>query len=327
MREPTIHEIEKLIKHFRETEREHELHEVLELFGMKNPTEVVQPETNEFNEQGIVLQKIAAGDGLKISEHKALKNMAKKHKNSLIRYSIYYLLLFTLIFIGLNAPVIASKFFFKTNNSQIITTQELEQAKMADSAPLDPGEVIPSDSQIAIPKIGVTAPIIYPTTIDEKELQSYLPQGVVHYYGTANPGEVGNSFITGHSSNYWWIKGNYNYVFLNLDKLTVGDQAKIYRNGKKYIYAVTGTSVVDPTDTSVLAATDTPTLTLMTCTPPGTNWKRLIVKLDQVSPKYEKPQLVTKQVVAPKNLPSTDSNFGSWLAGIWEWIKKLFSAN
>jgi LPXTG-site transpeptidase (sortase) family protein len=233
----------------------------------------------------------------------------------------------------LNLPLILNSFKYSpkasdTPGPQVATYQELQTTKMADSAPLSPGEVVPATNTIVIPKIGVNAPVIFLNSRDEKTIEANLANGVVHYQGTANPGEVGNTFITGHSSNFWWIQGQYNYVFVNLDKLAVGDQTVVYYNGKKFVYQVTGTKVVLPTDTSVLAPTDTPTLTLMTCTPAGTNWKRLIVSLDQVSPTYVKPVLVTKQVVVtPSALPSLDSNSAG---GIWssivDFVRGIFNS-
>lgn len=328
-REPKISEIEKLVEHFRNTEREDELLEVLKEHGItgNEPATIVEKGTHEFHEEALVLDKIAHKEGLIIREHKPLKKITGAYQNkAYFRYGVYFVSLFMVIFLFLNAPIILSRVSFEeAGSSQVITTEELEGAKMAASAPLDPGEVIPAGSQIIVPKIGVTAPIVFINSHAEKDIQAALTQGVVHYAGTANPGEIGNAFITGHSSNFWWVKGNYNYIFINLDKLAVGDQAKIYHNGKKFVYSVKETKIVDPKDISVLTQSDTPTLTLMTCVPPGTNWRRLVVKFDQIAPKYTKPQLVKKEVLAgPEKLPSTDSSStGGWLLSIWEFIKNI----
>lgn len=325
-REPKISEIEKLIEHFRKTNRENELLEVLLEHGITSDEPVVSVDegTHEFHEEAIVFNEIAKKEGLVVRKHKPLKKYTSKFKEKWYwRYSIYYLVIFFIIIAVLNAPIIFSRLGYKkSENSRVITTQELEKIPMADSAPLDPGEVIPGGSTLIIPKIGVIAPIIYPESRAEKDIQENLVKGLVHYAGTAVPGEVGNTFITGHSSNFWWVKGNYNYIFVNLDKLAVGDQAIIYHNGKKYVYSATEVKIIEPTDVSVLSATDTPTLTLMTCTPPGTNWKRLIVKLAQIAPKYTKPRLVQKQIVIePGKLPSTDTqSTGGILLGIWDAI-------
>jgi LPXTG-site transpeptidase (sortase) family protein len=328
-REPKISEIEKLIQHFRDTKRDHELLEILEREGIKKdePTDIIHEYTSEFNEEGIVLDKIAKKEGLRVHHHRPLGKYKDTYMSKwYYRYTIYYLLIFAGIFLFLNAPILFTRArSADTSKSQIISIQEIAAAKMEDTAPLEPGEVIPAGSSLVIPKIGITAPIIYSQSINEVDIQSELTKGVVHYPGTANPGEFGNVFITGHSSNFWWIKGGYNYIFANLDKLTIGDQAKIYNNGKKYVYSVSEVKVVLPSEVSVLSQGETPTLTLMTCTPVGTNWKRLIIKLDQVSPKYTKSKVVTKQYVGVDKLPSLDSNStGGIMLAAWEWVKKLF---
>lgn len=327
-REPKISEIEKLIKHFRETEREHELLEVLAKHGIQkeNPLEVVEEGTNEFHPEGIAYNKIAEKEGLIRKTNRVIVTIYNAFKTKwYLRYGAYYILIFVAIFALLNAPVLVSQFFFKPKEaSNLITINELKETPMEDSAPIAAGEVVPSGSQLVIPKINVKAPIIYVPTQNEQSIQASLPNGVVHYNGTAKPGEVGNTFITGHSSNFWWIKGKYNYVFLNLNKLKAGDQATIYRDGKKYIYQVRSTKVVAPTDTSVLAPTDTPVLTLMTCTPPGTNWKRLIVTMDQVAPKYTKPQMVTRQIKANQTLPGDSNSIGAIFLKIKDFFIGLF---
>lgn len=328
-REPKISEIEKLLNHFRETNREDELFEILERHNIKgpDPLETIVPETHEISEEAFVLSKVAKKTAVLTSAHNHLKNLksAFKHKWYL-RYFVYYIFMFLGILAFLNFPLLAQMLKSPIEEkSQIITVQELERYAMAESAPLDPGEVVPAQSQLLIPKINVVAPIIFPPSNAEAVIQENLTKGVVHYNGTANPGEIGNSFITGHSSNFWWIKGNFNYIFVNLEKLTLGDQAKIYHNGNKYIYQVKEIKVVEANDVSVLDQTDTPVLTLMTYTPTGTNWRRLIVVFDQISPKYVKPKVVTKEIIQkPDRLVSTDTNStGGVMLTISNWFNGI----
>lgn len=336
-REPKISELEKLISHFRNSGREDELLEVLKEHTLDASELIasVDEGTHEFHPEAIALNNIAAKEGLLKRSGHFWGQIKKAYKTKwYVRYGSYYIFLFLTIFAVLNLPIFVSRLNLDGDKAapKIITTQELQETPMAASAPLDVGEVIPAASQVVIPKINVTAPIIFVDSREEKTIQANLSNGVVHYAGTAQPGEVGNAFITGHSSNYWWVKGSYNYIFVNLDKMQIGDQAKVYHNGKKIVYQVAEKRVVAPEDLSVLNQTDTPTLTLMTCTPPGTNWKRLIVKLDQVAPRYEKPRLVEKQVTIeePNNkglrLPSTDSGtIGGLAAKAWESIVNIFN--
>lgn len=140
-----------------------------------------------------------------------------------------------------------------------------------------------------IPKIGVQAPIKKSTSRAPGEINDLLLQGVVHYYGTAYPGETGNVFLTGHSSYYWWSKGEYNDVFSILDKVVVGDYIYVNygegSNSKRYSYKIYEIKIVSPSEVSVLEQKDSESiLTLMTCTPVGTNYKRLIVKAKQEDP-------------------------------------------
>jgi sortase A len=102
------------------------------------------------------------------------------------------------------------------------------------------------------------------------------------YPGTALPGEKGNVFIMGHSS-YYPLAGEptsyYLSIFKDLNKLEPGDQIVVEVQGQKYTYRVIGLKVIPPTDTSVLNPPDDVGryISLMTCVPPGTFMKRLIV--------------------------------------------------
>ncbi len=325
--EPKISELEKLIEHFRSTGRESELDEVIGAHKQASGVEilpVINDTTHEFSEEAIIVNKIAWHEGVVRKSKKPLRRAIWLFRNKwYIRFGLYWLALFIVVFSFLNAPIFIERVAVgeKSTESKVVTYQELAETPMAESAPIKAGETVPDGSWLKIPKIKVTAPIQFVETTDEATIQAYLTKGLVHYKGTADPGEVGNVFITGHSSNYWWIEGKYNYVFVNLDKLKTGDQAIIYHNGNKHIYEVKSKIVVKPSDVSVLKKTETPILTLMTCTPAGTNWKRLIIKLDQIAPKYTKPQLVTKTYVEPSALPSTDTNsMGAWVKSLWDAI-------
>jgi len=105
-------------------------------------------------------------------------------------------------------------------------------------------------------------------------------KSLAHFPGSALPGEVGNSFITGHSvlpqfadpKNYWAI-------FTKLSDLEIGDNVYVEISGQKLSFVVQYAKIVDSRDLSVLlpiSATGR-NLTLMTCVPPGTNLKRLVV--------------------------------------------------
>lgn len=227
------------------------------------------------------------------------------------------ILVFVLVF---NSQWFISQFMYIFNspkNTQTTTTNE-DPVK---TIPSPQAEVVGPQNEIIIPKIGLTAPIVFINTNNEVEVLKALQNGVVHYYGTAYPGEIGNSAFFGHSSNDWWEPGNYKFVFVLLEKLSVGDIYEIHYNSRKYVYKVTQTKIVPPNDLSVLNQTSKPTSTLITCTPPGTSWQRFVVVADQVEPAPQIAQDTDSNIVSSqektKTLPSAPPS-------VWQQIKNLF---
>lgn len=153
-------------------------------------------------------------------------------------------------------------------------------------------EVAPLDFRLVIPKIGKNVPLVKMSdeyiSDDlwgkfEKEVQQELRKGVVHYPGTAFPGQNGNVFFTGHSSYYPWDPGKYKDVFANLAQLEVGDVYYVYFQQKKHTYKVFEKKEVRPSEVGVLEQSESKKLsTLMTCWPLGTALKRLIVVAEEV---------------------------------------------
>lgn len=98
--------------------------------------------------------------------------------------------------------------------------------------------------------------------------------------GTALPGEVGNVFVTGHSTipQAFDIK-NYKTVFTRLPDIKRGEQIIVEAGGQRFEYEVKGLKVVSPKEVWVINPPDQTGryLSLMTCVPPGLYLKRLIV--------------------------------------------------
>lgn len=82
-------------------------------------------------------------------------------------------------------------------------------------------------------------------------MQMKLRDGPVHLAISPPPGEVGNSYIVGHSSNYSWIKSNYNKVFAPLEKASkIGDEFIIYdKFGRELKFRVFDTLLILEGDT------------------------------------------------------------------------------
>ncbi len=146
-------------------------------------------------------------------------------------------------------------------------------------------DIAPYQNRVIIPKIGKNIPLVEiknRVLEDDNDLNNIfmkeLENGVIRYPGSAKPGEKWNSFIFGHSSNFPWIKGDYNDVFALLDNVSFDDEIIIYYNQKKYKYVIREKNVITPWDTSILKRNDNKAeITLMTCWPIGTTLNRLIV--------------------------------------------------
>lgn len=163
------------------------------------------------------------------------------------------------------------------------------------------------ESKVIIPKINVEAPIINVDSYNEAEIQEALDKGVVHYANTALPGEVGNDVILGHSSHTVFNQGKYKFVFILLDRLEDGDTVIQHYEGKRYVYKVFNKQVIEPTDFSLINIdTDKPVLTLITCTPPGTALKRLVVQAEQISPDPTNAPASKEPTISEGSLPATD---------------------
>lgn len=274
------------------------------------------------------------------------KRIKERYKTSsplarfFLKYFLLFLFVYIIVYLVFNGPVFLRRFGIWQNknvsntvnqssssDSNISSTQDSQPVSQDNSSEDTNSQTsssqnqtqtnIPQVNKLVIPKIGVDAPIIFLNSNSEAEMRVGLLGGVVHYYQTALPGEVGNCFIFGHSSNYWWEKSSYNYVFSTLDRMQVGDKADIYFSNQAFKYEVIEVKIVEPSDTSVLNPTSEPTLTLMTCTPPGTSWKRLIIRLKQIYPVY-KPKIAEK----PKETPKLPEELPQEKQGI---IKKTYN--
>lgn len=146
-------------------------------------------------------------------------------------------------------------------------------------------EITPYQNRIIIPKIWKNIPLLdiknrnikwnnELNNIFTKELEKWI----IRYPGSAKPWEIWNSFIFWHSSNFPWIKWDYNDVFSLLWELEAWDKVIVYFNQKKYTYLMKEQHIIKPWDVSVLKRNKNKSeLTLMTCWPIWTTLNRLIV--------------------------------------------------
>ena len=244
----------------------------------------------------------------------AHKTRSKKRKHQ-IRSLIFGLSMgFTVVFVLLFG-------FF--NERFIVPFIRPSQNVSATPIIVDPNSTGPvgPESKIIIPKINVEAPVVYDAkSIEEKDIQEALENGVVHYPTTPNPGEKGNAVIFGHSSGNILNKGKYKFAFILLRSLENGDTFIVQKDGKRYVYKIYNKYVTSPTDLSVLGPTNRDSImTLITCDPPGTSTNRLIIQAEQIFPdpaantaSSVQPTAATTQ---PEQLPSNSPTLWQRIVG------------
>jgi len=124
--------------------------------------------------------------------------------------------------------------------------------------------------RISVPRLNLRA------MIEEGDDDATLRQAVGHIPGTALPGSAGNVAVAAHRDTF----------FRGLGDLKRNDEIVVDTLNGSFRYRVDQISVVDPSNTSVLAPTVGKTLTLITCFPfhyIGPAPRRFIVQATQIS--------------------------------------------
>ena len=194
-----------------------------------------------------------------------MNNLNQQVSESLVQPSITPTALFSAVVLpgGHTPPVNGSEVTF--NESEIPEHLRPLMQSLADIP-------VPTSSpqqaiRIQIPAINVDAPVV------QGDGWEQLKKGVGQHVGTANPGQTGNLVLTAHDDVF-------GEIFRYLDQLKKGDQIVVYTAIRAYTYVVTGSQVVEPTRVDIMSATDTPTLTLISCYPYRVDNKRIIVTAD-----------------------------------------------
>lgn len=192
--------------------------------------------------------------------------------------------LFTIFLVIL--ALLVGFFIFKgwRDSSTVIQTTNINETTINENinqGPILVNKETGEPNMVYVPDVGIEAPIIYITQEENNEegYQAALTKGVVLYPGTAKPGAFGNTYIFGHSSDYFWKEGNYKQVFKPLIDIPLDTVIKITdEEGKLYYYKIIETKIVGPEETSVLDQDyEKQILTLQTSWPLGTALKRYLV--------------------------------------------------
>lgn len=107
-----------------------------------------------------------------------------------------------------------------------------------------------------------------------------LKKSLVAWPSSAVPGDYGTNIVFGHSELPQFANTkDYSGIFTHLMELSDGDTIFVDYDGVRYKYLVFDQQVIDPDNLSVLEQRfDNRYLTLITCVPPGTLWKRGVIR-------------------------------------------------
>jgi sortase A len=124
-----------------------------------------------------------------------------------------------------------------------------------------PGDPV---ARLEIPRIGVDEIVVSGVGVED------LKKGPGHYPGTPLPGQPGNAAIAGHRTTY-------GAPFFSIDELVPGDEIIATTYAGRFVYRVTGTVVVPPTEVGVIAGTSDARLALTSCHPLYSASSRIVV--------------------------------------------------
>jgi len=168
----------------------------------------------------------------------------------------------------------------KQEQEVALTTSKIEEEGKEKTKTIIP---VNKEFGIVIPKIGVNMAIIPQVDpFNSKEYQKALTKGIAHVKDTALPDSEGNTVLFAHSSDNFYNANRYNAVFYLLSKLNAGNEIVIVYDSRLYKYSVMEKSIVGPEDIKYMERSAESKLTLITCWPPGTTLKRLVVVAKEI---------------------------------------------
>lgn len=212
--------------------------------------------------------------------------------NFLIKSRMIPGILISLGFLILGTQVIYPLVYFKTADQVTTPVEssvlgiasgfsdfEFSELNVNNRKNLSPDTDYPDFFHLSIPKLNIQDALV------ETNSPTLQPdEALGHYRGSALPGQVGNTFIYGHSVLPWFFNSkNYKTIFSTLDDLETGDKIKVKYKDSELTYKVETKAIlpvnqVKPLEEWKPEYLNDSTIELMTCWPAGTKAKRLVVR-------------------------------------------------
>ncbi len=204
------------------------------------------------------------------------EEFAKELKN------IFLFFVFSLIIIFLILNIIQFFNFINRQVEVLIETpaQALLQATPTLTFPLLPHTSTVKENSLEIVKLGLETPLVFAASTDVKAISQDLKNGAVVYPGSSLPGQAGKLIVLGHSSPLGWPKIRYDWIFSNLANLEFGDNVLINFEHNQYNFKVSRKIFLEKGQAIPENTLDDSKefLYLVTCWPPGKDFKRLVIE-------------------------------------------------
>ena len=169
--------------------------------------------------------------------------------------------------------------FFKGSDKEIVSDKEIQKIDLHNDSDDDRDDYYEKENSLEIPKIGVSAPLVFTETAEQEEIKKSLDVGVVHFPDSVLPGQAGQTIILGHSAPPNWPDIKYDDVFSRLNELEEGDEIFVYFEHQKYNYSVTDKFFLERGEEVPEYLTNSDNmLVLISCWPPGKDIRRIAVE-------------------------------------------------
>jgi len=211
-----------------------------------------------------------------------------------------YIFLFIVIFVAMNwdslswmfnyreVSGLVYDFFNPYQNSDLLVSANttMVSAPVATAAVSNKKAYPYSDkaNSIEIPSLNLVTPLVIGESTDIPTLEKDLDQGAVYYPGSVLPGQIGQMLVLGHSAPPGWPIIKHDWVFSDIDTLNIGDTIMFYFNNTQYTYKVVKKDIVpkgQDVGSDMLNGKNN-ILTLVSCWPPGKDYKRIAVDAELV---------------------------------------------
>lgn len=297
----------------------HHLNKVRQSFAINNPEEATRQDYTSTQPNS---KKTFSSDEAIFDMRQELIGKVQRSATK-IRKSRHFLPIISGLIVVLIFAFLQYNSFIVSNVMAYVSPGNIDPQNIIISPDAD--TTVGPDSRLIIPKINVDVPVFYDIPNTYNSLMSAMAKGVAQFSipgASSHPGQIGNTVLSGHSSNDLFDTGDYKFIFAQLDKLNIGDTIYANYHSVRYTYIVTKKQVVNPNDVSSLVyQTTKPILTLLTCTPVGTALNRLLVTAEQVSPNPNKstaaPIVSNSSKQSVKSIPGNSPSF----------LERLFGAN